>query len=76
MKKLFFWLGLILITILVLGCCYHIFYRCESGSRTIACQLWFTAFGSFESFGAVVVALYLEPNKKFFSKTGFENDCR
>ena len=68
MKKLFFWLGLILIFILVLGCCFHIFHWCDNGTRTTACQLWFTAFGSFGSFGAVVVALYLEPIKKFFLK--------
>ena len=68
MKKFLFWFGLIFIIVIICVCCLHVSFVSDSQARSKILEVWLVGFGSIGSFGAVVVALYLEPIKKFFLK--------
>lgn len=68
MKKFLFWSGLLFIMVIICICILHVSFWSNPATRNKTLEVWLVGFGSIGSFGAVVIALYLEPIKKFFLK--------
>jgi hypothetical protein len=66
MKKFLFWSGLGAVIITIFACIFHVYFQSDPNSRRATLEVWLTGFGAIGSFGAVVIALYSEPIKKFF----------